>query len=61
MWNWKILARWQYFIPYVDRYHLFAMPILGYLPFGLQVIALSAVGLLPGDMLEDNLYPITRS
>ncbi len=66
MWNWKSLAHWQYSIPYVDRYHLFAMPILGYLgylPFGLecQVIAFSAVGLLPGDMLEDNLYPITRS
>ena len=39
LWNWKSLAHWEYSIPYVDRYHLFAMPILGYLgylPFGLQ-------------------------
>lgn len=39
LWNWKSLAHWEYSIPYVDRYHLFAMPILGYLgylPFGLE-------------------------
>ncbi len=39
MWNWKSLAHWEYSIPYVDSYHIFAMPILGYLgylPFGLQ-------------------------
>ncbi len=39
MWNWKSLAHWEYSIPYVDRYHIFAMPILGYLgylPFGLE-------------------------
>jgi len=37
MWNWKSLAHWEYAIPWVDRYHLFAMPLLGYggyLPFG---------------------------
>jgi hypothetical protein len=48
MWNWKSLAHWEYSIPYVDRYHIFAMPILGYLgylPFGLQcqVIATNVV------------------
>jgi len=39
MWNWKSLAQWHYSIPHVDRFHLFAMPILGYagyLPFGLE-------------------------
>ena len=39
MWNWKSLAHWEYSIPFVDRYHLFAMPVLGYggyLPFGLE-------------------------
>ena len=39
MWNWKSLTHWEYSIPWVDRYQLFAMPILGYLgylPFGLE-------------------------
>ncbi len=39
LWNAHSLAHWQYAIPWVDRYHLFAMPILGYLgylPFGLE-------------------------
>ena len=39
MWNWKSLAHWEYSIPYVDCWHIFEMPILGYLgylPFGLQ-------------------------
>ena len=45
MWNWKSLAHWEYSIPYVDRYHLFAMPILGYLgylPFGLECQVITA-------------------
>lgn len=32
-------ARWEYAIPYVQKFHLFEMPILGYagyLPFGLE-------------------------
>ena len=36
-WNWGSLARWHYSIPYVQRFHLFEMPLLGYagyLPFG---------------------------
>ena len=54
MWNWKSLAHWQYSIPYVDRYHIFAMPILGYLgylPFGLecQVIAENFVDFIADD------------
>lgn len=39
LWNIRSLARWVYRIPFVDRFHLFEMPILGYggyLPFGLQ-------------------------
>jgi len=39
MWNWNSLAKWIYSVPYVDRFHLFEMPILGYagyLPFGLE-------------------------
>jgi len=57
MWNWKSLAHWEYSIPYVDRYHLFAMPVLGYLgylPFGLecQVIAENIIDLPLGEMPE---------
>lgn len=44
LWNWKSLAHWAYAIPYVDRYHIFAMPLLGYagyLPFGLECLAVA--------------------
>ncbi len=39
MWNFYSLAKWNYSIPFVHRFQLFEMPILGYagyLPFGLQ-------------------------
>ena len=39
MWNFYSLARWSYTVPFVDRFHLFEMPLLGYagyLPFGLE-------------------------
>ena len=39
MWNFFSLAKWQYSIPYVHRFLVFEMPILGfagYLPFGLE-------------------------
>jgi hypothetical protein len=39
MWNFYSLARWSYSVPFVDRFHLFEMPLLGYagyLPFGLE-------------------------
>jgi hypothetical protein len=39
LWNAHSLARWEYAIPWVDRFHLFEMPLLGYagyLPFGLE-------------------------
>jgi len=38
LWNFRSLAHWEYQIPYVGRFHLFAMPLLGYsgyLPFGI--------------------------
>jgi hypothetical protein len=38
-WNYFSLAKWQYAIPYVQRYAIFEMPLLGYagyLPFGLE-------------------------
>jgi hypothetical protein len=42
LWNWHSLARWEYDVPYVGRFTLFEMPILGYagyLPFGLECVA----------------------
>ena len=39
MWNHFSLAKWQYSIPFVHRFQLFEMPLLGYagyLPFGLE-------------------------
>lgn len=47
MWNFYSAAKWVYSIPFVDRFHLFEMPILGfggYLPFGLECVV--AVDLL---------------
>jgi len=46
LWNWHSLAKWIYSIPYVDRFHLFEMPILGYagyLPFGLECAVVAAL------------------
>ncbi len=51
MWNFFSLAKWQYSIPFVHRYQIFEMPLLGYagyLPFGLQC---AAVGSLVEEMI----------
>ncbi|MEW5909200.1 MAG: hypothetical protein AB1659_05310 [Thermodesulfobacteriota bacterium] len=42
MWNFYSLSKWEYRIPFVQRFHVFEMPILGYagyLPFGLECTA----------------------
>ena len=44
LWNWKSLAHWEYAIPFVHRFQLFEMPLLGYvgyLPFGLECITVA--------------------
>ena len=41
LWNYYSLARWTYAVPFVQRFHLFEMPIVGfggYLPFGLECL-----------------------
>lgn len=51
MWNAYSLARWIYTVPYVNRFHVFEMPLLGYagyLPFGIECALL-------GDLL-----PVSR-
>jgi hypothetical protein len=44
MWNVKSLAHWEYSVPFVQRFHIFEMPFLGYggyLPFGLECMAVA--------------------
>lgn len=44
LWNWKSLAHWEYAIPFVHRFQLFEMPLIGYvgyLPFGLECVAVA--------------------
>lgn len=44
MWNVYSLAHWEYAVPYVQRFELFQMPLLGYagyLPFGLECLAVA--------------------
>lgn len=49
LWNWHSLAKWTYTVPGVERWHVFEMPLLGYvgyLPFGLEclLVADAAIG-----------------
>jgi hypothetical protein len=44
LWNWKSLVHWEYAIPFVHQFKLFKMPLLGYagyLPFGLECVAVA--------------------
>lgn len=44
MWNLYSFAKWEYNLPFVDRFRIFEMPILGYagyLPFGLECAAVA--------------------
>jgi hypothetical protein len=44
LWNYGSLAKWQYSIPYVQRFHVFEMPLVGYagyLPFGVLCAVVS--------------------
>ncbi len=45
MWNYYSLAKWVYEIPYVGRFRIFEMPVLGYvgyLPFGVTCVMIAA-------------------
>lgn len=49
LWNSQSLAHWEYTVPFVHDFQIFAMPLLGYagyLPFGLECVVVA--GLLPG-------------
>jgi hypothetical protein len=46
MWNAFSLLKWEYSVPFVHRFLLFEMPALGwagYLPFGLECVAVAAL------------------
>ncbi|MEJ2763837.1 hypothetical protein VV869_07640 [Photobacterium sp. MCCC 1A19761] len=46
LWNFGSKAPWIYNIPYVDRFYLFEMPLLGYagyLPFGLECALIASL------------------
>jgi hypothetical protein len=56
MWNFHSLAKWIYTVPYVNRFHLFEMPLLGYagyLPFGLECAAVARM-FLARDVQAEN-------
>jgi hypothetical protein len=56
MWNFYSLARWTYAVPFVQRFQVFEMPILGYagyLPFGLECVA-------AGRLVEEFLQVLER-
>jgi hypothetical protein len=53
MWNDYSLAKWTYQVPFVQRFQVFEMPILGYagyLPFGLMCAVISSMVLKKSDM-----------
>jgi hypothetical protein len=59
LWNVRSLAHWEYSVPFVQRFHLFEMPVLGYagyLPFGLECMAVSMMldRLLGTEVYEKN-------
>jgi len=57
MWNFFSLAKWEYTVPFVNRYRLFEMPALGYagyLPFGLEIAAIEKMMNSHGQYRETN-------
>ncbi|WP_349431407.1 hypothetical protein Q9L42_016135 [Methylomarinum sp. Ch1-1] len=49
MWNACSLTHWKYDVPYAQRFQIFEMPLLGYLPFGI-FCALFADFMLPSSL-----------
>jgi hypothetical protein len=54
MWNFFSLAKWIYQVPFVERFHIFEMPLIGYagyLPFGVECAVI--VEMVMGDPRDD--------
>ena len=44
-WNWHAYAKWVYAVPWVHRFQIWEMPLIGfagYLPFGVECAAVTA-------------------
>jgi len=51
LWNTHSLARWIYAVPFVGRFRIFEMPLLGYagyLPFGLECAVVADIAMTQG-------------
>jgi hypothetical protein len=60
MWNANSLAKWEYDIPYVGRFHVFEMPLLGYagyVPFGLMCSTVAEAVMRPRPAEERSRAP----
>jgi len=61
MWNIFSLAKWEYGIPFVHRFQVFEMPVLGYagyLPFGLEC---AVIGDLVGQLFRVSVDKIENN
>ncbi|MCX5837956.1 MAG: hypothetical protein NTW71_05485, partial [Deltaproteobacteria bacterium] len=61
MWNFYSWPKWIYRIPYADVFHLFEMPLagyLGYIPFSLELFALYhlVTGFLMGGKVRNHIH-----
>jgi len=46
LWNYRSLAHWEYAVPFVHRFQIFEMPLVGYagyLPFGLECVVIASL------------------
>jgi hypothetical protein len=53
-WNFFSLAKWIYQVPFVQRFHIFEMPLIGYagyLPFGVECAVI--VEMVMGERMQD--------
>ena len=61
-WNYYALAKWVYAVPYVHRFQIWEMPLIGfggYLPFGLECAAVTA-WICPALIENDGTYGIQK-
>ncbi len=59
-WNWHAVAKWVYSVPFVHRFQVWEMPLIGfagYLPFGVECAAVTA-WVLPA-LVEDGDEPLS--
>jgi hypothetical protein len=64
MWNYYSLAKWEYAVPFVHRFQIFEMPLLGYagyLPFGLECAVIGGMLEKIGPRFHSKPYPDNRN